>query len=538
MNFNKTIIALIFAAATTAAAPSASQAAIPYDNISRAVMNTYEEMLRENYRDYEVLYRRANDYYHHEEYLKALDDLDRAVKYCPETDTELLFPIYALRSASYWQLKRYTQALDDINQAITIDPSNSAALQMRADLHLELDNMSAAKADYERLRRMNPRSTEALFGLARIAAKEQNIGMANEYCEMATGLSPAQSAVFVGRAEVKQLMGDYNGAVDDLLLALATDSSDPLALPKLVEMANGNYAAVMTGLSNAIKTAPRTPLYYWLRGSIAAAHYHYVSAIKDFSHIIDNNLYNYAGLYTLLAECHHALGDYRTALDNIELAITKYDEDDDVAHYYAVRSKILLALDDNERALQSAERALDFNPDSSEALMAKAMAQLALKQYDDAQAIVGEVLMNEPYNPMTYFYRAWILNDFLNQPATAKNYYTRVIDLGLDHNERIGSMLGFARLFAGETPRATAWMDECLSQPDYDGRAHYLGACFYAWAGRKERALECMEKALELGYANYHDWTSNSDARINVAPLRSLPRFKELLDSHASIFGK
>lgn len=536
MKFNKIIASLLFAAAT-ASTPS-SQAAIPYDNISRAVMNTYDEMLRENYRDYEVLYRRANDYYHHEEYLKALDDLDRAVKYCPATDTEMLFPIHALRSASYWQLKRYNQALDDINKAIDIDPSNSAALQMRADLYVELDNLPAARADYDKLRRMNPRSTEALFGLARIAAKEQNIGMANEYCEMAVNMSPAQSGVFVNRADVKQLMGDYNGAVDDLLLAMATDASDPLALPKLVEIANSNYAAVMTGLSNAIKTAPRTPLYYWLRGSIAVAHYHYVSAIKDFSHIIDNNLYTYAGLYTLLAECHYALGDYRTALDNVELAITKYDEEDDVAHYYTVRSRILLAMNDSERALQSAERALDFSPESGEALMAKALAQVASKKYDEAQATVGEVIMNDPYNPMPYFYRAWILNDFLNQPAAAKNYYERVIDLELDHSERVGSMLGFARLFAGQTPRATAWMDECLSQPDYDGRTHYLGACFYAWAGRNDRALECMEKALQAGYANYNDWMNLSDARINVEPIRSLPRFKELLDSYATIFGK
>ncbi len=66
------------------------QAALPYNNISRTVMNTYNDMLRENFKDYEVLYRRANQYYHHQEYLKALDDLDSAVKYAPVTDTEML----------------------------------------------------------------------------------------------------------------------------------------------------------------------------------------------------------------------------------------------------------------------------------------------------------------------------------------------------------------------------------------------------------------------------------------------------------------
>lgn len=536
MKLKKILPVIVLAVA--AASPSEVCAAVPYDNISRAVMNTYDEMLRENFRDYEVLYRRANDYYHHEEYLKALDDLERAIKYCPETDTEMLLPIYALRSATYWQLKRYSQALPDVDKVLEIDPTNSPALNMRANLQLDLDNLTAAKTDFEKLRRLNPRSIDAIFGLAKVAAREKNFGLANEYCEMAVSIMPKNSAVYVNRSEVKQLMGDYNGAVDDLILAMATDSSDPMALPGLVSMADANYAAVMTGLSNAIKSAPRTPLYYFLRGSIAAAHYHYTTAISDFRHIIENNLYNYSGLYTLLAECYYALGDYQTALDNVETALQKYDEDDDVAHYYVVRSNILRAMDDCDRALASADRALDFTPELPEAITAKALALVGLKKYDEASALFGENIMNEPYEPMGYFYRAWVLNDYMNQAKAAKTYYERVIDLELDHSERIGSMLGFARLFAGQTPRAIAWIEECLEQPDYDGRTHYLGACFYAWAGRTDKALECMEKSLKSGYANYYDWTRNSDARINVAPIRNLPRFKELLEANASIFAK
>ncbi|GFI61821.1 hypothetical protein IMSAG049_00990 [Clostridiales bacterium] len=114
-------------------------------------MNTYNDMLRENFKDYEVLYRRANQYYHHQEYLKALDDLDSAVKYAPVTDTEMLFPIYALRSATYWQMKRYTLSLQEINKALEIDPSNYAAVNMRADIEVELGNYTAAKEDYTKL---------------------------------------------------------------------------------------------------------------------------------------------------------------------------------------------------------------------------------------------------------------------------------------------------------------------------------------------------------------------------------------------------
>ena len=57
-------------------------------DFNRAVMQAYEEMLRENYKDYETYFRRADTYYYSGDYLKALEDLDSAVKYAPESDTD------------------------------------------------------------------------------------------------------------------------------------------------------------------------------------------------------------------------------------------------------------------------------------------------------------------------------------------------------------------------------------------------------------------------------------------------------------------
>ena len=140
------------------------------------------------------------------------------------------------------------------------------------------------------------------------------------------------------------------------------------------------------------------------------------------------------------------------------------------------------------------------------------------------------------YEPMNYMLRAWVLNDFLNQQKAAKGLYGRVIDLELDHSERVGSLLGFARLFDGKTAQAVAWIDAILAEPDYDGKNHYYGACFYAWAGKPDKALDCMEASLKAGYANYHDWTANNDGRINVGPLRDTARFKTLMETYKSLF--
>ena len=525
------LFALAIASGAFAQAPQAA-------DFNRAVMQAYEEMLRENYKDYEVLFRRANEYYNHGDYLRALEDLDSAVKYCPESDSDLRFSIYALRAECYYELKRYAQALPEATQALNIDPTSTAMLNLRGRIEYDFNQLTEAKADFSKLLRINSRSQEALFGLALVAAKENNVGLAGEYMEKAVALTPSDSNAFIRRAKVKQIMGDYNGAVDDLLLAMATDADTAKALPALVELADTNYPAVASGLSGAIRQAPRQPLYYFLRGSIAASHYHYGAAIADFKYIISENLYNYAGLYCSLAECYYALGDYETALDEVDTALAKYTDEDDPARYFTVRARIQRALKQTDKAMLSINRALDILPDNSDAMVEKALILTDQKKAKDASALLGEVIMAEPYQPMNYLLRAWVMNDFLNQQKAAKGLYTRVCELELDHPEQIGSMLGFAQLFNGQTAKAVEWMEACLKEPDGDGHNHYLGACFYAWAGRKQRALECMEDALKAGYANYYDWTLNSDGRVNVSPIRDDAKFKELLEQYKSIFSK
>lgn len=71
---------------------------------------------------------------------------------------------------------------------------------------------------------------------------------------------------------------------------------------------------------------------------------------------------------------------------------------------------------------------------------------------------------------------------------------------------------------------------------DYDGEVNYYATCYYAQSGDFDKAFKCMATSLEKGYANYHNWTNNDDARVNVAPLRSDPRFNDLLNKYSILF--
>lgn len=534
MNIRRFTLTLLIGIMTIGA--SADYLISDSDPMTEALMKAYTQLLDEDPHDSETLFRRANIYYKKNDYLKALDDINIALKYIPENDTDARFQALQLRANIYMMLHKYSQALDDLNEEIKLEPQNYVAIYQRATALYELGRYSEAKNDFHLLQQRNSRSQEALFGLARVAVKENNLGLAEELAGKAVEITPSSSEVYMRRASVRSLAGNDQGAVDDYIYAIATDQENtPRALRELVALSNRNYPTVIAGLSSAIRQAPRNGMFYFIRAMIAQGHCNYLAAIDDYDKIINENLDSYPGLNAALAECYYALGKFDTALLNIDYAISATKDNE---RYYVIKSNIQRALGDYESALSCADSALEKEPDFDEALIAKALAQLSLGNSADASVCLSEAMMNEPDMPYIAILRGWVLSDFRKQTANARSSYERVLDMDLDF-DNVRSLRGFALLALDRRDQALKWIKDVLdASEDYDGEINYYAACLYSQAGLSDKALDCMAASLDKGYANYCNWTVNSDANVNVAPIRRLPRFKELLDSHAAIFGR
>lgn len=501
--------------------------------MTKAVMKVYDNLLKEDPTDYETYFRRANEYYKHNVYTRALNDINNALKYMPTTDSDTRQQALLLRANIYINLEKKNEALIDLTEILNIDPYSYIALYMKANIEYEMGKYTEAKAGYQRMQRINNRSQEALIGLARVAVKENNIGLANEYIDNAVAITPSQSDIYVRRASVRMMMNNEVGAVDDLILAISTDKDNTKALHELVKIGNTNYSAVMTGLSNAIRQAPKVGMFYYIRAVIAQTHFKYIAAITDFEKIISDNLYNYHGLYCSLAECHYALGQYEEALINIDMAIASTIGN---SKYYMVKAKILRAQGNIDKAMEYINESLALNPDNSEALGEKGLILTDSGNYEEATANFGYAQLQDAETPINYFRRAWVLAHKMNQATNATGFYNYVLTLDYDDNN-VKSLKGFALLSIDKNEEAHKWMENILTKVIVsDGLEHYLGACFYAQSGDVEKALNCMKQALENGYANYHQWTKDTDANINVAPLREDPRFEALLTQYNHIF--
>ncbi len=504
--------------------------------MTQAVLAVYEEELRENPKDYNVLLSRADEYYRHSEYIRSLADVDKVLEYAPESEADVRLRAYVLRAGIYNQTKRPEQALPDLEKAATLAPDSYSVIYQKANTEYTLGKYAAAKESFRKLQRLNSRAPEAYIGQARVAVKENNLGLANELLESAVSLDPNNAETYVRRASVRKQMGNHNGAVDDLILAISSDNKHNKAMTELLDYGNTNYPATMAGLTNAITQAPQVGMFRYIRAVVAQAHFHYLAAIADYQTILDEKLYNYHGIYASIAECEFALGNYEKALDNIDRALGIVRDN---ASYFVLRSQALRALGRNDDAVKAAADALAVDRQSNAALAEMALAYVGVGNYDEASNLLGEAILNDAEDARWPMLRAWLFKTYLNKETAARQLYTNVSEMDHYYIDNPRSLKGFALLFLGEKEQALRWIDNILNTvTDYDGLIHYYAACLYAQAEETEKAMKCASEALDLGYANYHNWTEAIDGGVNVGPLRDDLRFLNMLHRHDSIFGK
>lgn len=532
------IVLACFLAGAWFASPAQTASSDMNNPIVRAVIKSYEEQLREDPTNYRAYFGRGNEYYQHNDYVRALDDFTKALEYAPARDDEegTRSQTLLLRADIYNQMHQPEKALADLTAAAELSPESYVVTYQKANTEYVLGLYKDAQTDYKRLQRLNPRSVEALIGLARVAVKENNLGTANELLANAVTLDPNCAETFVRRASVRSLMGDHNGAVDDLIIAISTnDPKGSNALQELVNYGNTNYAATMAGLSNAISAAPNQPIFPYLRAQIAQSHYHFLAALTDYRDIIDRGLYNYHGIYASMAQCEYALGNYESALGYIDTATGMSRNE---ADYFATRALILLALGRAEGAIAATDAGLLVNPSSTAVLEARAQAFIALGKGAEASAALGEVLMNDSGAPAPLLLRAWVTKTMLKNDRVSAQMLEHLLDNGEIDQDNPRSLRGFALWQLDRKEQAEKWMEEVLKKPDNDGYNHYLGACFYSMTDDRDKALECVDKALERGFGDYELWSHGGQGWLTVAPLRDELRFLNLLSRHAVLWGK
>ena len=88
MNYNRFISLILFLLLLGFSNISSQQR--KSNPMTKAVIDVYNKLLQDDPKDYETYFHRANEFYKQNLYMRALSDIDNAIKYTPETETDML----------------------------------------------------------------------------------------------------------------------------------------------------------------------------------------------------------------------------------------------------------------------------------------------------------------------------------------------------------------------------------------------------------------------------------------------------------------
>lgn len=509
MNIKHAIVCL----AVTATLGGAAQQINP---ITRAMLNGYEEILRENPKDYQTLYERAAQLYQLSQYDRAMDDLVKALEYTPARDTDLRLRELTLMSDAAQEMKNHELALKCVDEALALDPSNYANIYRKGNICLQLKKGEEAYKAFSSMQRLKSRSQEAYFGMAQADILMGKTNDARELLEEAQAADPTNYITYCRVGDLYKEMGEPEQAASNYLIAFSMAQNPERPLQSLLELARTNYGSVLTALNYSIdRTTSKMPLLY-LKGTIANATGHYSDAKDALGDLLKYPEGRESGVYMQMGTAEFGLNQLEEAIENIDKAISLNPS----ADLYLMKANILLGQKKPAQSIVEAGKALTAQPDNTEAMIVKARGHIAQNNSEEALALLNDAVMTTPDNVEALLTRAYVNEQMLNNGKAAVADYNRIAA------EEAGTfpeaaIKGIAQAKTGKKLDADATVENAL-KANHTANDLYYAAVYYAQTDGLEKGIETLKKAVYEGFQNKYDLESNETPKLSILPLRRL----------------
>lgn len=514
-------------------AQSADEDAMLKKKINDAVMQVYNKQLQAEPGDYATRFARAYQYFNNDGVDEALADINQAIKDCPEKEREVLYDAYLLRAKIYDQKGEYDLEYEDLKAAFQINSTNPNVVDMIAKLALKKGDYKTAETNFNAILRMSPQNYDALYGLARVAAKTNDYQKAQEYCDRAVKLFPTEPQVYINRAHVFMMLGQYKVAAQDLILAMSVGEDESKAVSAIINMSDEHYDDVMNALQNSIDNAPSVGTFYYLRYSIAMRHLHYGQALRDIKKIISKNFYDDASIYQDAAKCQFEMGLFDMALVNIDKALSK--DASDIASL-VLKARIVEhqgAGKNFDAALGVLTRASRISATDPAILLAKARIYLAQRKQPEALEALNTLLAAHPTNNESLLLRGWLYKYRMRDAESALADFGMMLNNGSD----MASLKGFALHELGREEEARKWaQDNIMSNSLPGGEAYAVAAALLSDIGDNDQALKYLESALANGYGSLYEVTMSEEPYVNLKLVRRHPDFNITIERYTENF--
>ena len=525
MKITKQSILLFIAVLWSMAAMAQDSDALLRDKITDAVMKVYDEQIAKDPNDYNTLFARAHQHFYNGEYNAAITDVNQAMLLTPKTDKELRFDEHILRARISDARRDYTGALADLRLAQELQPKSLACTDMIAKVNLKAGNYNAAEKAFKTILRAESMNYDAMYGMAQVEQARGNTKAAIEHVTKAVDLFRVEPQVYVNRADIYNRQGNVDAAIKDLLTGMSVGDGGTAA-QRLFDMSDTQYDGVMTSLATmADQSADQGGLYRYLRANIAIDHCRYGQALRDLNYIKRNGLYNNHTVFYNLAKCYLELGRFEEALASADQALNR---DPSQPEYYLVKALAEYNVGEGghyDAAMDVLNRCSVVAPQYVPMLIAKASLLSSVGKDKDALGYLNAAVANEPGNAEALLARATVLKrlDHLRLVVNDYNTITRLSDDVYD-------LKGFGMNELGRDNDALRWLQSITSVNQPGGENFYYAALFMAQRGDNYKAMEYLQKAVDLGFSSRYRLQFDELSPVNLKALRTDPGFDLLVE--------
>jgi serine/threonine protein kinase/Flp pilus assembly protein TadD len=277
---------------------------------------------------------------------------------------------------------------------------------------------------------------------------------------------------------------------------------------------------------------------YYLRGRELVSQHRrnaYQHALEMFDRAIEIDP-GYARAYAGVADCYAMLYHYLEAseanLRRAEDASRKALElDPDSAEAHASHGHVLALSKRFDEARLEFETAIRLAPTLFEphylfarACWAEGLMAEAVRHFEDAIQVRPEDFQAPALQATAY--------EALGESSKAKEGHRRALGvirrhLELAPNDVRALYMGAGALRQlGEDAEAREFARQALSAGSDDPAVYYNLGCFYAIGGEADKAFDCLEKSIELGFA-HREWLEHDS---DLKSLQQHPRYRALLE--------
>ena len=455
---------------------------------------------------------------HNEEYGKALSSVDNALKYIPKKDKEYKGACHYKRAGIYRALDKYDEAILDYTMAISYNPDDEDSFWERAQIYFEQEKYDLADADYRAMQKLDANSPLSFMGLGRNEVKRGNFQNAVDLYDHVVALYPEYESGYSFRAEAYMGLKRYMEAASDIVKALELDY-DNKAFGLMIDIADSAFVQISTKLKAMAVTDANSAYWPYCLGVINEHVKKYNDAITNY--LKASKLDEDAMTYSRISSCYEDMGEWASAIEYMDKAISLDPKDTD---YVLYKANIYYEAGQIQTAIEVMDQYIELVPDYAGGYYRRGWFKDNIKDIDGAiEDYTTSITLDSDY-PYAIMSRG---NMYLlkGENELAKKDYEMVVQKDTIPEE--GSCTMYALMHLGRNDEAIEWMNKMLESSEEEG-VRYEAACLYSLMGDIEKSLYYLEESLKRGNKSYHHMMTDDD----IDKIRNLDAFKALMEKY------